>query len=406
MTASTLASLRDDNYRLGNCQAIMYDPNRTDIFETGFLGRFYNLCLESGRRTPTSLLDTVFAGNPASTFDAIVSYLASHPVVILGVWAGETFKPQGAAFLQIFCGIQPPERAAFCGYVFLRDIWGTEELDTLGMLGLAMLFEQFGLKAIHGIRYRQNLLTRKFTEKFGFRQVGEIPDYQLKQGKLESGIVSTLLRTDFEKYVEQPMAAKYRAEAIGTDEHPVVEEAHATVGAQMERLVKGDIPVVFFPTGSTYIPFTPDGVEVVLAENCVGAGIYFFRGDRISRDEILRHATAGTHGKLLGHTQEKREIVAGPTVIVQAVDEQGRVVKDSLVTATAEAIAAQVDEFAKHFPDCKWRVKRPDAVIQERIASRDKAKTGQKGGKARARKLDPARRREIARKAAQARWKK
>lgn len=403
---SILSQIKADGYRIGNCQAIMYDARRTDIFETGFLGRFYKLCLESGRRTPTSLLDTVFAGNPPSTFDAIVSYLASHPLVILGVWEGETFKPQGGAFLQIFCGVQPPERAAFCGYLFLRDIWGTEELDALGMLGLALLFEQFDLKAIHGIRYSSNLLTKKFTEKFGFRQVGEIPFYQLKDGKLAPGIVTTLLRSDFEKYVAQSAEAKFRTEAIGTEQHPVVEEAQSTVDAQMERLVNGDIPIVFFPAGSQYIPFMPDGIEVVLAENCPGAGIYFYREDRISRDEILQHAAAGTHGKLLGHTQEKREIVAGPTVIVQAVDERGRVVKDSLVRATAEAIAAQVEEFAKSFPDCKWRVKRPDAVIQERIESRPPEKTGQKGGKARAKKLDPARRREIAQKAARARWKK
>lgn len=204
-----IAALAEDGFHLGSCQALLYDPKNTEVFEDGFLGRFYYMCREY-RGGSTALLDRVFSGNPSSTFDGIVRFLAQQPLVFVGIWEGSTFHPAGCAFLQVLCGITAPERAAFCGYLFLPRFWGTVEIETLMVLGLAKLFAHFELKAIHGIRYEDNILTKKFTERFGFKLDGVIPAYQLKNGKLVPGVVSTLLREDFEHYVENFLVRELR----------------------------------------------------------------------------------------------------------------------------------------------------------------------------------------------------
>jgi RimJ/RimL family protein N-acetyltransferase len=93
----------------------------------------------------------------------------------------------------------------FAGYVFFRSAWGTPEIEVLGMLGLAYLFSQFRLLAIHGQRYPQNGLTARFMRKYGSKDVGTIPHYMLRDGKLESCTVSTLLQSDFESYVKRQL---------------------------------------------------------------------------------------------------------------------------------------------------------------------------------------------------------
>jgi hypothetical protein len=129
----------------------------------------------------------------------------------MGEWQeDETFKEMGFAFPVVMCGKQAPEMSAFCGYGFFRSAWGTPELPVAAMLGLAYLFQEFNIKAIHGTRFEDNTLTAKFVEQFGFKQVGRIPDYQLKDGKLVPAIVSTLLREDFERYVEEFLVSYFK----------------------------------------------------------------------------------------------------------------------------------------------------------------------------------------------------
>jgi RimJ/RimL family protein N-acetyltransferase len=207
-----LAALQEDLYRWGDLQAVRYDKARTDLFPSGYLGKLYNLCKGSARRSGNGVLDITFSGNPPSDFDSIVSFLAHQQLVILGQWQEDgTFKEFGFAFSIISCGFANTERSLFAGYCFFRHSWGSEEQTVLTMLGLAYLFKEFDLQAIHGIRFRENLLTAKFMAKFGFKQVGEIPYYQVKGTKLVPGVVSTLLRTDFEEYVKAFLLAEYRA---------------------------------------------------------------------------------------------------------------------------------------------------------------------------------------------------
>lgn len=219
MDVDVLAALKEDEYRWGDLQAIRYDKSKTGLFPDKYLAYLYNRCRESKRRTGDGILSAVFGGNPASDFNSIVTYLAQRPLVILGQWVDGKLCELGFAFSIIVCGGAETEKAIFAGYGFFKQAWGRPEQTMLTMLGLAYLFKEFDLRAIHGIRYKENLLTARFMEKFGFRQVGEIPHYQLRGKELVPGVVSTLLRADFIGYAEQFLVEQYRAEQIETEDH-------------------------------------------------------------------------------------------------------------------------------------------------------------------------------------------
>ena len=103
-----------------------------------------------------------------------------------------------------------PERSGFFGYGYFRSIWGRPEAEILGMLGLAYVFMEFDISAIHGLRLPFNSLTAKFTRKFGFVDDGTIPKYMLYNGKLIGAIASTLLIENFERYVEIKLVQLYK----------------------------------------------------------------------------------------------------------------------------------------------------------------------------------------------------
>ncbi|MCL5669812.1 MAG: GNAT family N-acetyltransferase [Acidobacteria bacterium] len=210
-TEIALTAIKEDGYRLGDFQALRYDP-KSGQFPEDFLAQLYFLSKDCRRRSGDGVLSALFGGNPESTFDAIVTYLASHPLIVMGRWTENGFIPMGYAFVAIFCGTPATELAAFCGYTIFRESWGKEEGRILSILGLTALFQEFNLVAIHGIRYEENLLTKRFTERFGFREVGRIPHYQLKDGKLVPGVVSTLLRADFETYLEKFLIEVHEAQ--------------------------------------------------------------------------------------------------------------------------------------------------------------------------------------------------
>jgi RimJ/RimL family protein N-acetyltransferase len=150
------------------------------------------------------ILRTAFCGMQSLDFDSIVGYLAKLPIVVVGKWEGETFVSYGFCFLTIVSG-NSLERMAFCGYAFYPDAWGCPETELMTMLALCYLFHEFKFSCIHGIRYPENQLTARFMRRFGFKDDGIVPKYMLKGDKLVSAVVSSCLREDFERYVEEKL---------------------------------------------------------------------------------------------------------------------------------------------------------------------------------------------------------
>lgn len=218
---SILETLKRHNYRIGRGQAIIYNKTKTDIFSEGFLGELYfkfKGTRFSGRQeNENSILETMFCGMPDVSFNAIVPYLATRlPLVVAGVWQEKRFTPVGIGFPTVICGAalgQGDQRACFYGYGFLPEWWGSEEIEPLSMLALALTFQELNLLAIHGLRYDSNDLTARFTRRLGFKDVAKIPHYMLKRGKLVGATLSSLTREDFEAYVERALLQEFGDES-------------------------------------------------------------------------------------------------------------------------------------------------------------------------------------------------
>jgi hypothetical protein len=374
-----LLALKEDGYRLGDLQAIRYDKKNADLFPDDYLGHLYNRCRESKRRSGNGILDALFGGNPASDFNSIVAYLASRSyLIILGRWEGDKFHELGFAFSVISCGFSHTEKSLFGGYGFFRDAWGTSDQEIVTMLGLAYLFKELDIIALHGIRYEENLLTARFMAKFGFKVDGAIPYYQLKGNKLATGIISTLLRTDFEDYVADFLVKQYRAAEVDTlapvaAAQPVFDNSRESIDEQVSRLAAGEIAVVFFPYSATYVPGIPAGMDLkVIAQGENGAGIYFFNPRQVEEAQVgplkiipqprlvppapVIDVQWPEVDEVIPEAERTAPVAVEDLVVVQAFGEDGALLRDKIVERTAEAVAVQFEVFERRFPGCRCEV--------------------------------------------------
>ena len=149
----------------------------------------------------------LFCGMLDLSCEGIVGYLHQRPVIVVGKWTSKNdFRALGYCFPSVpvlrsrSSTKDNPRNSMFAGYTFFEEAWKTPEQTVLMYLGLAYLFGEFHLAAIHGVRYRENVLTARFCRKFGFRDLGTIPYYMVREsdGELVEGVASTLDRKDFE----------------------------------------------------------------------------------------------------------------------------------------------------------------------------------------------------------------
>lgn len=210
---SILESIKLDSYRIGQCQAIIYDRKRPEIFPAGFLSRLYFSFLGSrySKRSGTGILETMMCGCPDLSHDATTLYWMTHALSILGVWKEDVFEPCGVVFPTQMIGAGEEERACYAGYGFFAHWWGSAELEVLSMIGISQLFVEMNLRALHGCRYTDNDATAQFMARFGFRDVATLPAQMTRGGKLVPATISTLPRADFEAYVERQILDTYRA---------------------------------------------------------------------------------------------------------------------------------------------------------------------------------------------------
>jgi hypothetical protein len=378
-----LEALKEDGYRLGDLAAIRYDKSRTDLFPDNYLGHLYNRCRESKRRTGDGILTATFGGNPASDFNSIVTYLATRAfLLILGRWEGDKFHELGFAFPTVTLGTNSTEKAMISGYGFFRESWGTEDQKIVTMLGLAYIFKEFDLCAIIGNRYTDNTLTAKFMGRFGFKDCGEIPCFQLRGTKLVPLVVSALMREDFEQYVADFLVEQYRAAnaeipapvAVETVvEYPAADDSREAIDEQVARLAAGEIAAVFFPYSSTYVPGIPAGMDLkVIAQGENGAGIYFFNPRQVEEAQVgplkiipqprlvppapVIDVQWPEVDEVIPEAERTAPVAVEDLVVVQAFGEDGALLRDKIVERTAEAVAVQFEVFERRFPGCRCEV--------------------------------------------------
>ena len=206
---SILSVFKSDDYTLGACSVRVYDRSRRDIYGDNFLYKLWCDTLNSSHPPGTSdVLKRVFCGMDDVSSDAICAYLHSRiPLLLLCVNypSPKPFDVIGYVFPSVYLGTPKTERALLAGYCFFKPWWGTPESTVLGMLSIGYLFHELNLQALHGQRYATNVLTARYMNQFGSRDVGRIPKFIVSEGKLQDCIVSTLLREDFEAYCERQL---------------------------------------------------------------------------------------------------------------------------------------------------------------------------------------------------------
>jgi len=199
-------ALAETGFRWRNCQALLYNEKRSDIFPAPFLYRLYERTVDSGH----GALRALFCGAPdLSNCDAVCRFLRYRSVCVMGVWQdtdGERhFRDLGYAFLSFpitrtsASTQENPQNSGFAGYMFFPDAWGTGEQTVCMVLALAWFFHRYKMIAIHGTRYSDNHLTARFTSRFGFKDDFTVPHCLLRSPDepLQSATLATLLRVDF-----------------------------------------------------------------------------------------------------------------------------------------------------------------------------------------------------------------
>lgn len=230
-----LTALHDSSYQLGALSVIPFDPAREDLFPPPFLYTLYEATRRSGRSRLGSL-PSLFCGMSNLTPDAICAYLLQQRVIVMGEWRiseawmdpddplpanfEELIAPKFHALGYLFPSSYTRSsdglaNSMFAGYCFFQPAWRTRQQLVLTYLGLAYLFCEFRLVSLHGVRYHDNKLTARWMERFGFRDVGTIPDYMTAPGGggLVPATVSTLPRSEFEEQLRQVFRELQREEA-------------------------------------------------------------------------------------------------------------------------------------------------------------------------------------------------
>ena len=194
-----LDELRSEGYRIGDFQALKYDRNAS-IFGESYMSDLY-FALGEGRRSKfrRDNLKPLFCGMNDLSLPAIIAYWNTQKLIILGKWEGDVFRTGGVCWSHVTVGTK--RKSAFGAYGFLRWTWGTDDIEVLGWLGLAALFES--VDRINGQRYADNHLTARFMERFGFRDCGVVPELLARGDDLVDCIISSCSRDVFSALLEQ-----------------------------------------------------------------------------------------------------------------------------------------------------------------------------------------------------------
>lgn len=193
-----IAHVASLDFRWGQLQAIRFDASKTDLFPEKYLIHLYDLTRASGRSRLGSL-PMLFCGMTDLSCEAIVAYLRTLPLIVLGEWrpyeepAGDgsrvlstsfEFHPLGYCFLATLTSSRlstdtDPHNFAFGAYTFFQEAWGSSRQLVLTYLGIAALFSMFRLRVLGGSRYTSNQLTARWMRRFGFRDLAELPSFLL-----------------------------------------------------------------------------------------------------------------------------------------------------------------------------------------------------------------------------------
>lgn len=157
------------------------------------------ICDLYARTRDQKLLGTVFPGHGDVTFYEFSQYVARPGNFLAIGWvedSGTKSKVAGYGFLYDYHG-QFPNAQGTAGYCFFKEWWGSEEIVEIAINVVDYWFLS-GFKAIYGTILESNRLGRAFDRKIGFKEVGKLPNYFYRDGRLQSGVMYVKERQEVE----------------------------------------------------------------------------------------------------------------------------------------------------------------------------------------------------------------
>jgi RimJ/RimL family protein N-acetyltransferase len=146
------------------------------------------LCSVYFRLRSESILSRTFPGADMSTLDKFVGQMHKVPGFVIPCRKdGETLVPIGGGWL---CELDNFARKGAFGFWFWKEAWGKPENVDGSMLMLRYWFTFFGLRTLYATTLRTNRLALKYSNQFGFRYIGELPEFWgSKNGPLDAELI-------------------------------------------------------------------------------------------------------------------------------------------------------------------------------------------------------------------------
>ena len=113
---------------------------------------------------------------------------------------GENLIPAGYCWVDDVVG-RDSERRAMFGLCWFKEYRGRPEVAELGWMCLEYWFNELRIDVLFGATMETNTAAKNFARRFGFEDVGTVPKFLYRQGKLTSARVVMLEKSKFEEQV-------------------------------------------------------------------------------------------------------------------------------------------------------------------------------------------------------------
>jgi hypothetical protein len=180
---------------------LLYSQKHTDVFPETFLVSLYFRLKEDG------LLDIIFPGMEMNHLNQFVSYMSKVQgfcVCCLKNPDGAP-KPVGLGWITEVQGPMWQRRGAF-GFGFYKEVWGRWAHADLSMMMLRYWFEEMGFAVLYGTTL--NPVAKNYSKRFGFKQIGILPKFFVRNGMMTDGHLISLEKPEFHRYYCQWLAKR------------------------------------------------------------------------------------------------------------------------------------------------------------------------------------------------------
>lgn len=192
MSTPAIAPLLKPNWPYQTDRVVMlpYSEKHPDIFPETFWPTIYFRLKED------QLLDTIFPGMHMNHLNTFVAYMGSKAMGRVICCQKRDDAPPKVVGLGWLCEYEQG-RASF-GFGFFKEAWGYRTHIDLSMMMLHYWFTESDAKVLYGTTL--NPVARNYSKRFGFKYVGELPQFFPVGGELKNAHLIVLEKGTFLPY--------------------------------------------------------------------------------------------------------------------------------------------------------------------------------------------------------------